>query len=185
MGEVRRQPSPFQEPRALLELSELDISPAPAAGRGLTRDSPLPPPPPLTPPEWARVRDWGGIDGDWERRTATPLNRHADLLNDRWARCHVLIARDTSTGRLGATSDETAEKWSPKGLVTGFRSPGCKRIRFSTSGRKREFALKFREVKNDFFLKRLLEGGQPLFQHGRPNKLGCSMGSIAILGWTT
>jgi len=33
MGEVRRQPSPFQEPRALLELSELDISPAPAAGR--------------------------------------------------------------------------------------------------------------------------------------------------------
>jgi hypothetical protein len=92
------------------------------------------------------------MDCDWERPTAsTSLNRHTDLLNDWWARCHVLSARDMSSCRPGATSDETAQKWTPGGLAPGFHTPGWKRIRFSTSGRKRELAVKFREVKRTFF----------------------------------
>ena len=93
------------------------------------------------------------MDCDWERRTASPsLNRHVGLLNDGWAQCHVLCARDTSSCRLGATSDKTAQKWSPGDLAPGFHCPGWKRIRFSTSGTKRELAIKFREVKMIFSL---------------------------------
>ena len=66
--------------------------------------------------------------------------------NQRQQKCQGLEPREPR----GATSDETTQKWSPGGLAPGFRSPGWERFRFSTSGRKRELARMFREVKMIF-----------------------------------